>query len=207
VPISTAGGGYFGVNVEVAGHVRADIETRFGADAVWVLNPAAPEAERPPAERKFVDLGPKATGADYMYMWTRILEGPGGLGEDFDFFYFVGPADVARFFGFTGDADMAKVDAYFDRRLAADAGLRGAVDAGSVSKRTFRNYYALRASIAFSYGSHDEWNIAGLVSQRRRGAAPLGLAEQLSVFFDGRAVPPSSAEQPVAAGDAGRCVH
>jgi hypothetical protein len=37
------------------------------------------------------DLPSCALGADYMYMWTTILEGQRGLGEDFDLIYFVGP--------------------------------------------------------------------------------------------------------------------
>ena len=37
-----------------------------------------------------------ASGADFMYMWTEILEGPTGLGEDFDFFYFGGPPTFGK---------------------------------------------------------------------------------------------------------------
>jgi hypothetical protein len=60
--------------------------------------------------------------------------------------------------------------------------------------------------VAFSYGSHDEWNIARLLNARRRGAADYGIANQLSIFFDGRAVDPGTFESATTSGDAGRCV-
>ena len=69
---------------------------------------------------------------------------------------------------------MEKIDALFDRRYATDEGLRKAVEQGKVSKTTFRNYYALRAAISFSYGSHDEWNIVRILNDRRRGATKSG---------------------------------
>ena len=52
-----------------------------------------------------------ATGADFMYMCTQILEGRGGFGADFDFFYFTGPTDFAGFFGLTGTGDADKISA------------------------------------------------------------------------------------------------
>ena len=74
IPLSTAGGGYFNVNKEIAAQAKTRIEQRFGANLLWILNPGAEQASLPPG----------ASGADYMLMWTRILEGDGGLGEDFD---------------------------------------------------------------------------------------------------------------------------
>src|SRR4051794_35255228 len=196
IPLSTAGGSYFGLNAEVAAKTKAAVEKRFGDKVVYVLNPG---------DATF-SLPPKANGADYMLQWTRVLEG-GGLGEDFDFFYFTGPTDFAKALGLTGEADMEKIDRIFDDRLARDEGLRKAVSDGKVSKATFRNYYSLRASIVFSYGSHDEWNIARILNQRRRGATAYGLANQISTFYDGRPVVPAAYEQPVASGDVGRCVN
>src|SRR6266478_1084331 len=55
VPLSPAGGGYMNLNREVAESAKASIEQRFGADFVWVLNPAMPDADIP-----------KGRGADYM---------------------------------------------------------------------------------------------------------------------------------------------
>ena len=119
VPLSTIGGGVFSVNMEVAANARAHIEKRFGADQVWILNPGVPEANIP-----------NGSGADYMLMWTAILEGKDGLGEDFDFVYFVGPQDFARYFGLDGAADMLKIEQYFDKRSKTDAELQKAVEKG-----------------------------------------------------------------------------
>jgi hypothetical protein len=196
IPLSTTGGSYFGVNQDVALQTKDRIEKRYGANSLWMLNPGAEG-----------NLPSSATGADYMLMWTTILEGVKGLGEDFDFFYFTGPASFHQFFGLDGTDDMGKIDAYFDKRLATDPGLQKAVANGQVSKQTFRNYYALRASIAFSYGSHDEWNIARIINERRRGATDYGLANQLGIMFDGAAAAPGAAEAPISSGDAGRCVN
>jgi hypothetical protein len=126
VPLSTAGGSYFGINKAMAKETKERIEAQLGKNSVWVLNPGDEG-----------NLPAKASGADYMLMWTKILEGRSGLGEDFDFFYFVGASDFARFFKFDGNADMEKLDAEFDKRLASDAAFKAAVEQGKISKRTF----------------------------------------------------------------------
>src|SRR5262249_25785352 len=82
VPLSPTGGGYRKLNFEVAAAAKAAIENRFGSDFIWVLNPGTADANLP-----------GGSGADYMLMWTSILEGRDGLGEDFDFVYFAGPQD------------------------------------------------------------------------------------------------------------------
>jgi hypothetical protein len=151
------------------------------------------------------DLPAGATGADYMYMWTQILEGRGGFGEDFDFIYFTGPADFARFFGLTGTGDADKISAYFDQRFATDSELMSAVAAHKLSKTGFRNYYALRASVAFSLGSHDEWNIARALNERRRASDQFGIGNQIAILFDGHGVTPGGFESAVAPGNVGRC--
>ena len=194
LPISTVGGAYSGINLKVAAETKDKVEKRFGVKSVWILNPGGSGFSLPSG----------ANGADYMLQWTRVLEGPNGNGEDFDFFYFVGPADFASALGLTGEGDMEKIDDLFDRRYLADQGLRDAVAQGKVSKPTFRNYYGLRASIAFSYGSHDEWNILRLLNDRRRGTQ-FGVANQIASFYDGHATPPSAAEQGVSTGYVGRC--
>jgi hypothetical protein len=60
--------------------------------------------------------------------------------------------------------------------------------------------------VAYSYGSHDEWNIARLINVRRRGATDFGIANQLAIFFDGQPQSPGGYEDPTAPGDTGRCV-
>ncbi len=209
VPLSTAGGGYFPLNVLVAKHTKDRIEKRFGTRSVWILNPAAPMDGIPASpDQAFADLDQfHATGGDYMYMWAQVLEGVHGAGEDFDFVYFVGPSDFAREFDLTGEGDMEKIDAYFDRHLASDPAMQKAVSDHILNKTDFRNYYALRASVSFSYGSHDEWNIVRILNDRRRGNAALGIARQLPILFDGRAVSAGDYEEPVANGDSGRCVN
>jgi hypothetical protein len=122
------------------------------------------------------------------------------LGEDFDFFYFTGPADFARFFTLTGTGDADRISAYFDQRLATDPDLMSAVAARKLSKAGFRNYYALRASVAFSFGSHDEWNISHMLNERRRASGDFGIGNQIATMFDGRGVTPGNFEGTVVAG-------
>jgi hypothetical protein len=189
IPISTIAGSYYGVNVKVGAEVKERVESRFGPNDAWILNPGAVQAGLPPG----------ASGADYMLMWTKVLEGRTGLGEDFDFVYFVGPSEFARHFSLDGRADMERLDDYYDGLVKTDP------DLAKIDKKSFREYYALRASVAFSLGSHDEWNIARAINEARRASKDYGIARQLGVFFDGRPVAPGLFETPIAAGDAGAC--
>lgn len=193
VPLSPTGGGYAKLNSEVAEAAKAAVEKRFGSDFVWILNPGTADANLP-----------NGSGADYMLMWTSILEGPDGLGEDLDFVYFAGPQDFARVFGLDGTADMAKIDQYFDKRLKSDPDLEKAVQ-GGLTRAAFRKYYTLKASSAFSKGAHDEWNIIRLVNERRRNDSRLGIGNQLPVLFDGRGVPAADSESTVSEGYVGKC--
>ena len=210
VPLSPAGGGSYAINSEAAKWIAGDVETRLGQSWAWILNPGAEGSE--------AMMG--ASGADYMYMWTQILEGRSGHGEDFDFFYFAGPTDFSKYFlqpakdgkqpskSAPGQVEdyLGKLNDFFDKRVTSDPEFKKAVEQGQITKPGFRNYYGLRASVAFSYGSHDEWNIARLLNQRRRGATDFGIANQLSIFFDGRPVSPGGFESATASGDTGRCV-
>jgi hypothetical protein len=196
IPLSPAGGGSFAVNSEIAAKVAQNVTARFGAKSMWLLNPGAEGGDKMNG----------ASGADYMYMWTQILAGRSGLGEDFDFFYFAGPTDFGKYFALTGQGDLERLETWFDARLAQDPAFKKAVDQGDITKAGFRDYYGLRASVAYSYGSHDEWNIARLINTRRRGATDYGIANQLAIFFDGQPQSPGAYEVPTAPGDAGRCV-
>jgi hypothetical protein len=69
IPLSTLGGSYLPVNAQVAAQVKTAVEARLGIRDAWLLNPASSDFSLPP----------NATGADYMLMWTRILEGNDGL--------------------------------------------------------------------------------------------------------------------------------
>jgi hypothetical protein len=193
VPLSPAGGGYMKVNMEVAEAAKAAVEKRFGADFAWILNPGTADANLQ-----------GGGGADYMLMWTSLLEGANGLGEDFDFVYFVGPQDFARYFELDGSGDMAKIDQFYDKRIKSDPDFEKAVQ-GGLTRSAFRNYYALKASTSFSRGAHDEWNIIRLVNERRRADNRLGVANQLPVLFDGRGAPAASMESSVSEGYVGKC--
>jgi hypothetical protein len=198
VPISPAGGGSFDLNKAIAKTVTDNVIARFGARSVWVLNPAAEGGS---------GMDSKASGADYMYMWTQILEGLTGEGEDFDFFYFAGPNDFGKKFGLTGTSDLETLEAWLDQHAAEYPDLKAAMDKdAAATKLAFRNYYGLRASVTYSYGSHDEWNIARLINARRRGATEFGIANQLAIFFDGLPQTPGGYEIPTTAGDVGRCI-
>jgi hypothetical protein len=193
IPISTIAGSYIGVNAKVAALTRARVEARFGAASSWLLNTAAKEFALPSS----------ATGADYMLMWTRVLEGSDGLGRDFDFVYFTGPSDFGQYFSFDGHADMAKLERYYDDHAGSDAGLR------AIGKADFRNYYGLRASVSFSLGSHDEWNIIRTINEKRRaskdGEGSFGVGGQIAVLFNGGGIAPGLFDAATEAGDEGKC--
>ena len=199
IPLSTVGGSYFNVNREVAAKAKQRIEARFGPSSAWVIDPTAKDADLPTLN------GVRASQGDYLLMWTRILEGVNGVGEDLDFVYFIGPSDFAGFFGLTGSGDMDRIAAYFDDRVKTDADLKRAVERGTVSANSFRNYYALRASVAFSVGAHDEWNVIRTVNAKRRDDPKFGVGNQLPVLFDGHAVSSGEFEQAVGGGNAGAC--
>ena len=196
IPLSPAGGGSFAINSEISARIAENVLARFGARSTYLLNPGTEAGDK---------MG-GASGADFMYMWTQILEGSAGLGEDFDFFYFAGPTDFGKYFFLTGQGDLERLEAWFDTRAAQDPSFKKAIDQGDITKSGFRNYYGLRASVAYSYGSHDEWNIARLINARRLGATDFGIANQLAVFFDGLPQTPGGYESPTTAGDVGRCI-
>jgi hypothetical protein len=197
VPISAAGGGYTPYNIKVANDAASDVQARFGARAVWILNPAAEGSHEMQG----------ASGADYMYMWTKILEGPAGNGEGLEFFYFVGPSDFAKSFKLPAVGTLEALDNYFEARVADDPSFKKAAEAGEVTKAGFKIYYGLRAAVSFSLGSHDEWNIARILNERRRGVAEFGIPNQIALFFDGQPIAPGGYETPASLGDVGRCIR
>ena len=101
---------------------------------------------------------------------------------------------------------MAKIDAYFNQRLATDQACKRPSPAAR-SATELPQLLRPAPSIAFSYGSHDEWNIARIINERRRGSADYGVANQLGIVFDGAAAAPGAAEAPIASGDVGRCIN
>jgi hypothetical protein len=199
IPLSTAAGGYFNVNAEIAQRTKELVETRFGADQAWVMNPAMNEATLT------LPNGARGANPEYMLMWTRVLEGTNAFGDDFDFVYFTGPSDFASFFSLSGKNDMETLAKYFDDRVAKDKDLKSAVDRGRINRNSFRNYYALRASVAFSAGASDEWNIVRLLNERRRADSKYGVPNQIPVLFDGKGVETPSFTSMAPVGSSGAC--
>lgn len=193
IPISTVQGSYLPVNVKIAVRTKERVEERFGPRSLWLLNTAAKEFSLPEV----------AKGADYMLMWTRVLEGDDGLGRDFDLIYFAGPSDFADYFSFDGRADLEKLDRFYDGLAKTDNKL------AEVKKMDFRNYYGLRASVSFSFGSHDEWNIVRTINGKRtakkEGEDAFGIAKQIAVMFNGTSVAPGLFDAPTATGNEGQC--
>ena len=193
VPLTSAGGGNFNVNKEVAEATKQSIEKRMGAEYLYVFNPANPDA----------DLPRGATGNEYMVMWTAVLEGADGMG-DFDAAYFAGPQDFARYFGFDGNNDMAKLDAYFDKREKGDPDFAKAVQNG-LTKPAFRKYYALRASSNVRRRAQDTRNPYPPVYRSRGADGKFGTPAQIPIIFDGQPVAPPHHEAPVSDGYVGKC--
>ncbi|WP_051387141.1 hypothetical protein [Bradyrhizobium sp. ARR65] len=190
IPLSTVGGAYLNENLKVAAEIKERIERQYGVRDVWVLNPGAKEFSLPGG----------AGGPDYMLMWSQVLEGEDGLGA-FDFVYFTGRSDFAIHFGLDGQNDLGKLDVAYDDLAKTDPGLGLNVD-----KRSFRDYYGLRASVAYSLGSHDEWDIVRTINEKRRLAdAVAGIARQMGVWFDGKPAAPGLLETSIATGDVGKC--
>src|SRR5262249_21795168 len=118
------------------------------------------------------------------------------------FLCLVSPCKLAKFCGLKGANAWKPLKPYYDRESPADPKLR------QIDKREFRNYYGLRASVAASRGSHDEWNIVRLINERRRREqhrAEFGMARQLAVLFDGRSLAPGPVETVTAPGYLGGC--
>jgi hypothetical protein len=199
IPLSTAAGGYFNVNAEIAQRIKEQVEARFGSEQAWVLNPAMNEATLT------LPNGTRGANPEYMLMWTRVLEGTGAFGDDFDFMYFSGPSDFASFFGLSGTGDMETLAKYFDERVTKDKDLKSAVDRNRINRNSFRNYYALRASVAFSAGASDEWNIVRLLNEKRRGDPKYGVPNQIPVLFDGKGVETPSFTGIAPVGSSGAC--
>jgi hypothetical protein len=184
-PISPRGGGHVDTNVAVAASVKTRLEKEYGG-ALWALNPALYDLP---------DVGGKsAGGGEYMVMWTAVAAGADGSGSEFDMVHFTGPNDMRAFFGCGRDDVGTCLTRWVELRAAADEKFRREVSGDPAKRQAFLRYYALRASSAYSSGSHDEWNIFVRINRKR----PLG--EQVAIFFDGRPASPAEMETEVSPG-------
>lgn len=154
----------------------------------------------------------KMGGPDYMRMWTKVLvEDPPSsivepvqlrnLGSNFEAYYFLGPSDVRAFFGADAKLSLgASVETYFSRKHSVDRAFRDSFSDETkwdALRRAFIVYYSLRAGANVSLGCHDEWQILRIINHARRKAVHAkfgGIPNQISAFFDGRALPMSAAE-------------
>jgi hypothetical protein len=63
--------------------------------------------------------------------------------------------------------------------------------------------------VAFSFGSHDEWNIVRAINAKRTakkdGEDAFGVAKQIAVMFNGVSVAPGLFDAPTATGNEGQC--
>ncbi len=192
VPLTSRGGGYRPLNVEVSEFLKSRIETKF-QNRVWVLAPGKAESELPPVK------GKSPQGGEYMYMWTKVLAGDDGYGRDFNLLFAAGPSEIKSFFGASDDVP-ASLERYTELRAKTDTDFRDHIASVPEARKRFVAYYATKASVAFSDGSHDEWNIFVEINRRRRSNATFGLGEQIPVIFDGRSTSPAEMEMRVSAG-------
>lgn len=155
-------------------------------------------------------------------------------GQHFDAFYFLGPRDVYDFFSKSGATTLsAGIEAHFARKFASDPDFRDAYSLPGILwrsdwqhdatmkadeklaqkklrstwadlRRQYVRFYALRASVNFSLGSHDEWRIFCEINKRRRNDTSagdnVGIPDQLSGFFDQSQIDPSASEFPLSRG-------
>lgn len=157
-------------------------------------------------------------------------------GQHFDGYYFVGPNDVLEFFRKSGGQTMtSSVEMHFARKFASDPDFCDRFSVPAIEwrenwrtdpklsdkdkqaqqnlrtaweelRRKYLRFYALRASIYYSLGSHDEWEIFRLINVRRRTALKSttignsGVAEQMAGFFDGAQIVPGAAEVKISVG-------
>lgn len=170
VPISPTGGGDFRTNNEIAGFVENKVLALFGED-LWVLNPAK------------YNLPKSAGGGDYMAIWSDILAGINGEGEDLDMVYFIGPNDVWNYFDISHTDRIVTLKNWLKKKAESDEHYKNIIS-DEQSLKSFLRYYAIRGSVAYSKGAHDEWNIITALNSKR------SIGNDIAVYFDGRPIEP-----------------
>lgn len=155
-------------------------------------------------------------------------------GQHFDAYYFLGPKDVSDFFCAGNSVSLTDgIESYFARRFATDPDFRDNFSVDGINwrkgwvrdpslgeddrklqlelrhqwtavRRQFLKFYALKASVNFSLGSHDEWEIYRQINALRRTDSQqgdnLGIAEQVGGFFDQSQIDPSACETVLSRG-------
>ena len=188
IPLSATGGGHRPTNVDISKFIKRGLESHYGHSQFWALAPGVIETELPKID------GQSPAGGEYLYMWTKILAGEDGKGDDFEMVYFVGPHDIHSYFGIIRGGVLENLNQYVTDRAEVDEVFRTEVAMDSQRRMSFIRYYGIRAAASYSKGAHDEWNIFRLINRRRE------LSEQIAMYFDGRAVSMGAGEQPVRPG-------
>lgn len=251
-PISPRGGGHSGTNVEVANFTARRLMDHWGERLFVLNPAAYQMESREGTgmilehvRALYPNVDPlgfldelraeyEPKGGDYMRMWVRVLAEDGErpdasapeesstLGGMFDAYYFLGPTDMAGFFGLGSKATKtAEIEAYFARKYSTDPrfredfdytvdepGSRRLLDLTKLTdamlwenrRKKFFRYYAVRAGAAYSLGSRDEWNTLVRLNRKRQRAAGYLAGEEIACFFDGRQVDPAAATRFVPKG-------
>jgi hypothetical protein len=132
-------------------------------------------------------------GGEYMAVWSDVLAGQDGKGDEFDMVYFVGPSDVWSYFGLDGIENLTKLERWVDAKAEQDPEFKKFISTGN-NRSQFLRYYGLRGSVAYSKGAHDEWNIVAALNGRR------AIGDDIAVYFDGRPIEPGDYEDFVEPG-------
>lgn len=146
-------------------------------------------------------------------------------GYFFDGYYFLSPSDVKFYFLNSDDGDLtSSIQNYFSRKFALDAefrdsysvrGINWGIEYDANKRRILRSddeqklvnewdkkrldffrFYSLKASINFSLGSHDEWNILNLINKMRIDYYDKlkdrknGIGDLVPGFFEGKQLTP-----------------
>jgi len=215
-PISVRGGGHSITNVEIASYTANRLQMKWGSrlwvlnPALYQMeSKAGTGLIRRHAHSLKLKLGLEKeidvdalsrehppTGGDYLRMWARVLieDDAKNLGGRFDGFYFMGPNDMWHFFTRDGQTPLTEgIEQYFSQKCNMDADFKAYYEGGDLSpfewqkkRDDFFRFYAMRASAAYSLGSHDEYNIWCALNRLRIKDA--GVDSQIAGYFDGRAL-------------------
>jgi len=188
-PAGSADGGPAALRREMADFLKKELESRYGPDRIWVFVPEMREFELP-------RVGNSVPGSDeYHYFALHVLAGERSLGEQFDFVYFPRPNDLARFFGAKEGDRLTAIERFVERRAGSDPEFKKQVADRPEARREFVAFYGIHVGPASSASSRDEWNVCASINRMRAASRSMGPDRKLSMYFDGRPVPPPALAQ------------
>ena len=194
-PISSRGGGYLPINIEVSGSVKKRLEDVYGKEYLWCVAPGHPIRPGGDTVRIHDVRTIKPRGGEYLYMWTQVIAGEDAEGRDFDMVYFTGPSDFHRYFNVQSPNLIGKLTQRIEQRAGTDERFRKEIAEQPSRRRAFLRYYSFRAGVPFSAGAHDEWNIYVRLNRKR------DIGDPIAMFFDGHAVSTVEMDHLVTVGD------